>query len=169
MRHQGPQRAGLVATAIVALAAMNGCMDLSPRAAGVCGNGVREDPDEDCDSPGDTAPDAACNAQCRLVCQAQIDCPAGWGCGADHLCDRATGRWHEVGTTLPEHALDLGFDDLDGDGRLDLFGYDAHRLWADLGVPGSGFTAGLSLPHQGAAPAFGGGSSFGFDTGSFRG
>ena len=75
---------GLLAAALVTLTA---CMDLSPRAAGVCGNGVLE-PAEDCDAPGS----AGCNAQCRLECQAPTDCPPAWVCGADQLCERATGR-----------------------------------------------------------------------------
>ena len=148
-----------MAAGLLTLAATAACMDLSPRAAGVCGNGVLEEPMEDCDAPRS----AACNDQCRLTCQVATDCPPAWACGADQLCERATGRWHEVGTPFPESALDMRFADLDGDGRLDVFGYDSRRLWANLGQPGGGFATGISLPNQGAAPAFGDLDGDGFD------
>src|SRR5688572_27790426 len=112
----------VIVAAAVALAA---CADLDRRAAGVCGNGVREDPDEDCDAPAS----GTCNDECRLVCAVDTDCPGGSRCGGDGVCRFPAGRWHEVGLPLRESPFDLGFADVDGNGYLDIVGYDRQTFF----------------------------------------
>ncbi len=108
------------------LLACAGCTDLPTLDKGVCGNGVI-DSSEDCDTApgGGTCIAAGQVNQCRYSCTAPAVCPSGWGCGTDGLCSQPSGSFASFSQDLrlPAEGIELG--DVNGDGALDLFGFDA--------------------------------------------
>jgi hypothetical protein len=133
---------------------IGGCADLRSLAPGVCGNGVREG-EEDCDAYAEPAlgastrcapPDDAARA-CRYECTIAggAVCPAGWGCGGDGICRRASGRFAELATAvMPADELALG--DVDGDGAIDVVGSAAGAIAIGFGDGHGGLVAALSRP-----------------------
>ena len=96
-------------------------------AANECGNRIVEEAaGEDCDGgascrgPSEAAP-------CRFRCDAGLlssrqdpGCPAGYGCGIDNVCRRASGVFTAADTAAGAQTLGLANADLDADGRHDL-------------------------------------------------
>ncbi len=112
------------------LLACAGCTDLPTLDKGVCGNGVI-DSSEDCDTAslgGGSCIAAGQVNQCRYSCTSPGVCPSGWGCGADGLCSQPSGGFASFSQDLrlPAEGIELG--DVNGDGALDLFGFDADIL-----------------------------------------
>src|SRR4051794_28143067 len=115
--------------AVLALAA---CSDLQNIAGETCGNGAVDPQNgEDCDRFSDPSLGEGTHCalpdkpnQCHYVCDpagADPFCPQGWGCGADGLCRRASGRY----TVAPRSPIaptfgNLSLADVDGDLIPDL-------------------------------------------------
>ncbi|HTM20308.1 MAG TPA: VCBS repeat-containing protein, partial [Kofleriaceae bacterium] len=117
------------------------CSDPARIPEDVCGNAVLE-AGEDCDSfPDPALGDGLQCAECRYVCSASVSCPDGWGCDGDGLCQRAGGTF-EFATSIAQQAYDLHVDDVDGDGRPDLFGLSPVRFWVRINGPDFRFTDG---------------------------
>src|SRR5690349_6808671 len=108
---------------LAVLLAFAACTPLPTIATGECGNAVLDD-DEDCDSFVDEALGGPleCRA-CRYVCSGDAVCPGGWACGVDEVYRPPAGKFlARAPLRLPVGRVETA--DLDGDGRLDLFGSD---------------------------------------------
>jgi hypothetical protein len=114
------------------LVLLMGCADLAALPEGDCGNGVR-DPGEDCDTLD--ANDRSC-VECRRACGAGIECPEGWTCGPQLLCQHASSRFQSLGSI--SFAPFIGKSvvaDLDGDGTDDLVTAGGNTLAWWRGTP----------------------------------
>jgi hypothetical protein len=112
----------------LALTLQIACADLTPLELEVCGNGVRE-AGEVCDSfaIGETpCRPASDQLPCTLDCSS-ASCPAGYACGVDATCRRASGRF-EFSSQVPASGS-LAAGDFDCDG------YDALIVTDDLAGP----------------------------------
>jgi hypothetical protein len=98
------------------------CTSFAPIPAATCGNGVI-DASEDCDtfSVGATAcrPPTASSFACRFDCSSTA-CPTGYGCGADDVCRKPSGKFAATGTQVAAGAWRLLAGDFDGDRRIDV-------------------------------------------------
>ena len=118
------------------------CADLPVVDAGVCGNGIREDPEE-CDTyaePGQVcrAPGTvgACRYDCTAASGGEEACPNDPSnnlrshCGLDGICRFTTGNYATWGEPLAIPAQSLRLGDFDGDGRQDLLALgSSNSLW----------------------------------------
>lgn len=109
------------------LLAASACESLPELPADVCGNGVIE-AGEDCD--GAAVEGFACDETCRVPCSESLDCPSGWGCGADDVCRQPSGELVSLGAPLGVTAEVLLPGDFDGDRRTDLLAIDGLRVSA---------------------------------------
>ncbi len=104
--------------------ALPSCATLPGIQASLCGNGVL-DPGEECDSLAPSSGGAACAApgaanQCRFVCSSGASCPAGYGCGSDLVCRKATGSFESNSRRVTGELVSLELADFDGDGHEDV-------------------------------------------------
>src|SRR5262245_60201846 len=97
-------RTEIATSCLLALLALSGCATLEPLTPGACGNGVIDDATEDCDTfpekagadghrcrePGSVG---ACHFACGTEDGVTLQCPAGYGCGEDAICRRASGSF----------------------------------------------------------------------------
>ncbi len=109
------------------LLAGSACESLPELPADVCGNGVIE-AGEDCD--GAAVEGFACDESCRVPCAENLDCPPGWGCGADDVCRQPSGELVSLGAPSGVTAEVLLPGDFDGDRRTDLLAIDGLRVSA---------------------------------------
>ncbi|MEZ4370258.1 MAG: VCBS repeat-containing protein [Polyangiaceae bacterium] len=111
-------------------AALVSCANLGTIERGECGNGVVEpEAGEECDSfPADNcAPKGDAN-ECRYVCTTAsspagteaINCPAGFGCGTDGVCRRASGDYTPGSVLRQGYTLRVESGDFDGDGQSEI-------------------------------------------------
>ncbi|MCA9627111.1 MAG: VCBS repeat-containing protein [Myxococcales bacterium] len=111
-------------------AALSACANLGTIERGECGNGVVEpEAGEECDSfpEGNCAPRGTDN-QCRYLCTAPgsaagtdpINCPAGFGCGTDGVCRRASGSYTPGSVLRQGYTLRVESGDFDGDGQSEV-------------------------------------------------
>jgi hypothetical protein len=132
---------------VVLAGAMAACFDLSEVEPGVCGNQVLE-AGEDCDgfAPGG----GTCGAPtepgaCFVVCDADVACPDGWGCGQDGICRRPTGLFESQPSGL--FTVDrFAIGDVDGDGRADLIGNNLSEISVRYGDGGRTLSAPVDTP-----------------------
>lgn len=109
-----------VARAGVALLALAGCADLPALDENTCGNRVVEaSVGEDCDGQ------AGCAAlghphECRYLCEGDLSCPAGYGCGVDQVCRRPSGVFETVQVSSSVTTRDLLVGDINADGCAEL-------------------------------------------------
>jgi hypothetical protein len=135
----------LAALALAALAfAASACSSQKTHSEGVCGNGAVDPSNgEDCDSFADPALGAGTHCapagsvdQCHYTCDVAgaSACPTGWGCGADGLCRRASGRYAVAPRSpMPPTFGNLSFADVDGDRVPDLVAGDYDGLKVRFG------------------------------------
>ncbi|MCC7382499.1 MAG: VCBS repeat-containing protein [Deltaproteobacteria bacterium] len=124
----------LVPLSIVTLGAAlcASCAQLPELDFEVCGNGVLEpqlgeqcDLHEEFEGTRCAGPEDAVRA-CRYVCTRNDptgpQCPPGWQCATDGVCQFASGRFEEAeGSPIDvENVYDLALSDIDGDGRADI-------------------------------------------------
>ncbi|MDC3954781.1 FG-GAP repeat domain-containing protein [Polyangium jinanense] len=170
MRRAGARSPARVFAALVLALAAPACAPLPTLSEGVCGNFVVE-AGEDCDghapAPGSCAPMGATN-ECRFVCDPTLPepgCPAGFGCGSNRVCRRASGTieptGERVGYTWPT-SLRVGDFNLDGAPDLLLLGApDAAGLRPARALSSHGFSLSetlTELPFEIAAPTVGAGT-----------
>lgn len=107
---------------------LSGCANLGTIERGECGNGVVEpEAGEECDSfpEGKCAPADSQN-ECRYVCTTgntggdSIACPAGFGCGTDGVCRRASGDYTPGSVLRQGYTLRVESGDFDGDGQSEI-------------------------------------------------
>lgn len=127
-----------------------GCTDLASISPGVCGNGVVEpELGEDCDGASN------CTAACRFSCDAMTACPDGFGCGYDGTCRAATGTFTAIVHAFASSSMVI--NDVDGDGLLDVFGYDQSSIEVRYGAHADPLaqTATLATPSYVGSAAIG--------------
>ncbi|MCB9588627.1 MAG: VCBS repeat-containing protein [Polyangiaceae bacterium] len=106
------------------------CANLNTIESGECGNGVIEpEAGEECDSfpEGNCAPKGSEN-QCRYLCTTAssqpgsetVNCPAGFGCGTDGVCRRASGDYTPGSVLRQGYTLRVESGDFDGDGQSEI-------------------------------------------------
>jgi hypothetical protein len=132
--------AGSVVAALLVLA-LSSCKELPEIPEGECGNLVLEGA-EDCDTfvidGFECRPKGAIGA-CHFDCSRQPNgergsCPNDFGCGADEVCRRATGRFDPLPASVPGNFESLQSGDFDGDGRADIVGLRQQTLFGQTQV-----------------------------------
>ena len=122
------RRSWLLSSVIFSLAAA-ACSPVETIAPGTCGNAVIED-GEDCDtheSQGFDCKPPGEEWQCSFVCE-EGRCPAGYGCGTDDVCRKATGDIEPVPfAEVASQARELLSGDFDADRRMDVVGVEPGR------------------------------------------
>jgi len=108
-------RAGL---ALLAASALTGCADLPLLDENTCGNRVLE-PGEDCDGQAGCG-DTKHPHSCRYLCEGELECPDGFGCGLDQVCRQHGGRFESVFVSSSVTTRDLLVGDINGDGCAEL-------------------------------------------------
>lgn len=153
-------RRALLAGLALALAACANLADID--ADGRCGNGVIEpQSNEDCE-PGLTMPAGfRCGAlsdatRCRYVCSfpdrdGVDDCPAGWGCGFEGVCNAPAGVFDRR-RTINGLSGDVEVGDFDGDRFPDLVNVAEPVMTVAFGDAEGEFDTLVSVPID-AAPS----------------
>ncbi|RLB53992.1 MAG: hypothetical protein DRI90_20675, partial [Deltaproteobacteria bacterium] len=157
-----------VAAAVLCCLAATGCQEIDLIEAGICGNKVTEsEAGEDCDGQVGCRPPGVADS-CRYHCEGETYCPAGYGCGVDHVCRRASGEYSIIELDVSFPSLGLELADLDNDGRGDLVRTSADTTYIHFFDEGVTTAKVLEVPRIPSPPMLGDLTGDGLDDFAFR-
>ncbi|MBW2458029.1 MAG: hypothetical protein JRI68_26225, partial [Deltaproteobacteria bacterium] len=141
--------------ALSACLAVTGCQEIDLIEAGQCGNKITEpEAGEDCDGePNCRQPDG--DDPCRFHCDVDTFCPAGYGCGLDEVCRRASGVYSIIGGGVAHPTMLLALADMDNDGRRDLVRTSVDSTFIDYIDEGGVTGKVLEVPRTPSVPLLG--------------